>query len=523
MAKRVHLLLSAFLLPLLMFAQESDGQGTTGTTIDERIQSVFEPVTAFVESVVFFTVPIGKFDIPFVIPWLIIGATVFTVYMGFINIRGFKHALDVVRGKFDDPDDQGEVSHFQALTAALSGTVGVGNIAGVAFAVALGGPGATFWMIIAGLLGMTSKFVECSLGLMYRDVHADGSVSGGPMYYLDRGLKEKGPGWAILGKILAGAFAIACVGGSLGGGNMVQINQATQQLTEVTGGVDSIFYERGWIFGVVMAITVGLIILGGIKSIAKVTDKVVPFMVGIYVVATLVVLGYHIADIPAAFGTILSGAFNADALYGGFIGVLIQGFRRAAFSNEAGIGSASIAHSAAKTDEPISEGIVALLEPFIDTVVICTMTALVIIITNYGGYGAETAFANKVSGTVGDITLTSAAFETVISWFPTVLSIAVILFALSTMISWSYYGLKAWTYLFGESRLNEAIYKLLFCVFVIIGSAISASAVFGFGDAMIFAMCFPNVAGLFILMPNVRRALQDYLHRVRTGEITRFE
>ena len=526
MPNRLLLFFTALLAPVLTFAQDPEVEPaveTAATTIDEKIQAVFEPITAVVESIVFFTVPVGGFDIPFVLPWLIIGATVFTVYMGFINVTGFKHALDVVRGKFDDPDDAGEVSHFQALTAALSGTVGVGNIAGVAFAVALGGPGATFWMIVAGLLGMTSKFVECSLGLMYRDVHADGSVSGGPMYYLDRGLKEKGPGWAVVGKILAGMFAIACIGGSFGGGNMVQINQATQQLTEVTGGANSFFYERGWIFGVAMAITVGLIIIGGIKIIAKVTDKVVPFMVGVYVLACLFVLGYHIMDIPEAFGIILGGAFNADALYGGFIGVLIQGFRRAAFSNEAGVGSASIAHSAAKTDEPISEGIVALLEPFIDTVVICTMTALVIIITNYGGYGAETAFANKVAGTVGDITLTSSAFESVISWFPVVLSIAVILFALSTMISWSYYGLKCWTYLFGESKLNEAIYKVIFCLFIIIGSAISASAVFDFGDAMIFAMCFPNVAGLYILMPNVRRALQDYMHRIQTGEITRFD
>ncbi len=527
MAKRFYFFLASFLSPILMFAQEdpeliNDVQAT-GTTIDEKIQAVFEPITRVVESIVFFTVSIGGIEIPFVLPWLIIGATVFTVYMGFINLTGFKHALDVVRGKYDDPDDAGEVSHFQALTAALSGTVGVGNIAGVAYAVALGGPGATFWMIIAGLLGMTSKFVECSLGVMYRDVHPDGSVSGGPMYYLDKGMREKGPGWGTFGKVLAVMFSIACIGGSFGGGNMVQINQATQQLTEVTGGVDSFFYGRGWIFGVAMAATVGLIILGGIKSIAKVTDKVVPFMVGIYVLGALVVLGYHFTDIPEAFGIIFDGAFNAKALYGGLIGVLIQGFRRAAFSNEAGVGSASIAHSAARTDEPISEGIVALLEPFIDTVVICTMTALVIIITNYGGYGAEAAFANKNSGLVGDITLTSAAFESVISWFPIVLGVAVILFALSTMISWSYYGLKAWTYLFGESKVNEAIYKIIFCIFVVIGSAISASAVFDFGDAMIFAMCFPNVLGLYILMPNVRRALSSYMSRIESGEIARFE
>ena len=538
MTKRLFTLLTALMGPLVLLAQDpalQENMGTSGTTFDEKIQAVFEPITAVVEGIVFFTITIGGVTIPFVLPWLIVGALVFTVYMGFINLTGFKHALDVVRGKYDDPDDQGEVSHFQALTAALSGTVGVGNIAGVAYAVALGGPGATFWMIVAGLLGMTSKFVECTLGVMYRDVHADRSVSGGPMYYLDKGLKEKGPGWAVLGKVLAVMFAIACIGGSLGGGNMVQINQATQQLTEVTGGVDSIFYGRGWIFGVAMAVTVGLIILGGIKSIAKVTDKVVPFMVGIYVAGALFVLAYHVADIPAAFGTIIDGAFNADALYGGLIGVLIQGFRRAAFSNEAGVGSASIAHSAAKTDEPVSEGIVALLEPFIDTVVICTMTALVIIITNYGGYGAEEAFLSKnvdlgnVAApsadylVIGDIGLTSAAFESVIGWFPVVLGVAVILFALSTMISWSYYGLKCWTYLFGESKTNEIVYKIIFCVFVVIGSAISASAVFDFGDAMIFAMCFPNVLGLYLLMPNVRRALTSYMERIKSGEIARFD
>ena len=518
MPHRLLVTLAALCFPLAAFAQATDSG-----PVDRFLQSVFEPVTAIVEAIVFAPFPfeIGGQSVPFVLPWLIVGAIVFTLYMGFVNISAFGHAIDVVRGKYDDPNEPGEVSHFQALTAALSGTVGVGNIAGVAYAVALGGPGATFWMIVAGLLGMSSKFVECTLGVMYRDVHTDGSVSGGPMYYLDKGLKEKGLG--TLGKVLAVTFAIFCIGGSFGGGNMVQINQATQQLTDITGGTESIFYGRGWIFGTMMAVTVGLIIIGGIKSIAKVTDKVVPFMVGIYIIGALVVLGYHAAEIPAAFGQIVGGAFNADALYGGIVGVLIQGFRRAAFSNEAGVGSASIAHSAARTDEPVSEGVVALLEPFIDTVVVCTMTALVIIITNYGGYGAVDAFANKNSGAVGDIALTSAAFETVISWFPIVLGVAVILFALSTMISWSYYGLKCWTYLFGETRTNENIYKVIFCLFVIIGSAISAQAVFDFGDAMIFAMCFPNVLGLYLLMPNVRRALNDYMRRIKNGEIERFD
>lgn len=515
MLRKLLLLLVTLFLPLAAYAQGGE------KTIDDRINEVFVPITSFIENIIFFTVTIGDFTIPFVLIWLIFGAIVFTVYTGFVNIKAFRHAIDVVRGKYDDPNDPGEVSHFQALTAALSGTVGVGNIAGVAFAVAIGGPGATFWMIVAGILGMSSKFVECTLGVMYRDVHADGSVSGGPMYYLDKGLAEKGPVWGMVGKVLAIIFAIACIGGSFGGGNMVQINQATLQLAEITGGENSIFYNNGWIFGTIMAVVVGIVIIGGIKSIAKVTDKIVPLMVGIYILGALIVLGYHFTDIPAAFGTIFNSAFSSDALYGGIVGVLIQGFRRAAFSNEAGVGSASIAHSAARTDEPVSEGIVALLEPFIDTVVICTMTALVIIVTNYGGAGAEASFHGRDA--VGDIGLTSNSFASVISWFPTVLGIAVILFALSTMISWSYYGLKAWTYIFGENKTNEIIYKVLFCFFVIVGSAISAKAVFDFGDAMIFAMCFPNVMGLYFLMPNVKKAYQSYMARVKSGEIARFD
>ena len=397
MKKTVLALFATLILPLITFAQEAEAQAQQ--TIDDKINSFFEPITQAVESVVFVPVTIGGQTIPFVLVWLVVGATVFTIYMGFVQFKGFRHALDVVRGKFDDPNDQGEVSHFQALTAALSGTVGVGNIAGVALAVGIGGPGATFWMILAGLLGMASKFTEVSLGLMYRNINEDGSVSGGPMYYLDKGLAEKGANWGMLGKVLAVLFAIACIGGSFGGGNMVQINQATNQLITVTGGDASFFSGQGWIFGLIMAVLIGITIIGGIKSIVKVTDKIVPFMVGIYVLGALIVLGAHFTEIPAAFGTIFDGAFNADALYGGIVGVLIQGFRRAAFSNEAGVGSASIAHSAAKTDEPISEGVVALLEPFIDTVVICTMTALVVIVS--GAYNNPAAGAGVASGVAG--------------------------------------------------------------------------------------------------------------------------
>ena len=496
-------------------------QSESTMTLDDRINGIMEPITNVIMKVIFVEVSIGWGQaVPFVLIWLLAGAVFFTVYNKFVNVRAFGHALAVVRGKYDDPNHKGEVSHFQALTAALSGTVGVGNIAGVAVAVSLGGPGATFWMIIAGLLGMSSKFAECTLGTKYRRENPDGSVSGGPMYYLREGLARHK--WPNLGKVMAVIFAIACIGGSLGGGNMVQINQATQQLVEVTGGETSIFAQQGWIFGVVMAAIVALILIGGIKSIAKVTEKLVPIMVGIYIAGALAVLFAHTTEIPAAIGKIIGGAFNNDAMYGGIIGVLIQGFRRASFSNEAGIGSASIAHSAARTNEPVSEGIVALLEPFIDTVVICTMTALVIIISDYGAFEQSEVLASAQAGNLQAINLTSSAFSSTLSWFPVILSVAVILFALSTMISWSYYGLKAWTYLFGESQLSSLAYKTLFCLFVVIGSAISAQSVFDFGDAMIFAMCFPNMLGLYFLAGEVKHDLNDYLKRVRSGEIKRF-
>ncbi len=512
-------------LALLLITQISIAQSEAtpaAATIDEKINGVMEPITKAIESIIFFTVSFGGMTIPFVLIWLVVGAVFFTVYNRFVNFTAFKHALEVVRGKFDKPGDKGEVSHFQALTAALSGTVGVGNIAGVALAVSLGGPGATFWMIIAGLLGMSSKFVECTLGLKYRKENPDGTVSGGPMYYLSKGLANKK--MPMFGKALAVIFAVSCIGGSFGGGNMVQVNQATQQLIAVTGGPESFLYGRGWLFGVIIAILVAIIIIGGIKSIAKVTDKVVPFMVGIYVAAALVVIFANISAVPAAFSSIINGAFSNDAMYGGLIGVLMMGFKRAAFSNEAGIGSASIAHAAAKTNEPISEGLVSLLEPFIDTVVICTMTALVIVVSDYGSIGSVAAFQSASgAGTDAGIALTSSAFQQTISWFPYVLSVAVILFALSTMISWSYYGLKAWTYLFGESKASNISYKAVFCVMVVIGSAISARSVFDFGDAMIFAMCFPNILGLYFLAPEVKADLIIYLKRVKSGEIRKYK
>ncbi len=479
--------------------------------MDERINDAVAPLTVLVFKIVFFPVTIGNVSFPFVLFWLVIAAVVFTVYMGFVNVRGFGHAVQLVRGIYDSPDKQkGEVSHFQALTAALSATVGLGNIAGVAVAITLGGPGATFWMILGGVFGMSSKFVECTLGVKYRKINEDGSVSGGPMYYLSKGFAEKG--LAGLGKALACFFAIMCIGASFGIGNMFQANQAFKQAVIATGGEQSVVYQQGWIFGLAMAILVGVVIIGGIKSIVRVTEKLVPLMFVIYVTAALFIIFSHITVLPDAFMKILRGAFSPEALYGGVVGVLIQGFRRAAFSNEAGIGSAPIAHSTVKTDEPVTEGLVALLEPFLDTVVICTMTALVIIIS--GLY---------VEQDMEGIALTSKAFEQVIFWFPYILSVAVLLFAFSTMISWSYYGLKAWTYIFGEGAASDAIYKLLFCVFIVVGSAMDLVAVVDFSDAMVFAMSFPNLVGMYILAPGVKRDLDSYFDRLRQGQIRRYK
>ncbi len=450
---------------------------------------------------------IKEIKVPFVLIWLILGAIVFTIYFKFINIKGFRLAIDVVSGRYTDPNEKGEVSHFQALTAALSGTVGLGNIAGVAIAIGIGGPGATFWMIMAGLLGMSSKFTECTLGVKYRDIDYDGTVHGGPMYYLSKGLKEKG--WGRLGKVLAAFFAIMTVGGSFGGGNMFQVNQAFQQFSNTlpVGGA----LQQGWVFGLLLSILVALVIIGGIKSIARVTEKIVPLMVVIYVLGALVILFTHYTALPHAFSLIFTEAWAPKAVAGGFVGVLIQGFRRAAFSNEAGIGSASIAHSAVKTENPASEGIVALLEPFIDTIVVCTITALVIIVTG--------TYTNADIAATEGIQLTSMAFKSVISWFDIVLAVSVIFFAFSTMISWSYYGLQSWKYLFGRGRMADLSYKFLFLVFVVIGAAMNLGPVVDFSDAMIFAMAFPNILGLYILMPEVRKSLADYLGKIKSGAI----
>ena len=475
--------------------------------LDEAIDGAFRPIARAMSDIVFFAVPVGDTQLQLIVLWLIAGAVFFTFYFRFINIRGFVHAIRIVSGKLDkDPKGPGEVSHFQALTTAVSGTVGVGNIVHVAVAISIGGPGATFWLIVAGFLGMASKFVECTLGVKYRQENADGSVSGGPMFYLDKGLRERR--LPRLGKAMAWYYAICIIVGCLGAGCMFQANQAYVQFVNVTGGDNSIFADRGWLFGLALAVLVALVIVGGIRSIAKVTARLVPFMALLYVSTALVVIGANYAEIPGALGAIVSQAFTPEGATGGFFAVLILGFRRAAFSNEAGIGSSSIAHAAVKTGEPLTQGFVAMLEPFIDTVVICTITALVITVTVYDP-------ALLTDGTMSGVELTSSAFASVIPWFPIPLAVVIMLFAYSTMISWSYYGLEGCIYLFGNRRSAKLTFNAVFCAFVIIGCTTQLDAVLDFSDAMIFAMALANVLGLYLLAPLVKRDLDAYWQRVK--------
>lgn len=538
--KKKLLSLLFFAAPFLVIAQDKG--------IDEKINDAFMPFATWWEDLVLTSVPVGEYDVPFVVILLVFGATLFTIYFKLPSITKFPLAINTVRGKYDDIEgghssgdtelsvdgdikdtirdesEEGEVSHFQALATAVSGTVGLGNIAGVAVAIALGGPGATFWMIVCGLIGMATKFVECTLGVKYRDVGEDGTIYGGPMYYLSKGLKERG--FSGIGKVLAGIFAVLCVGASFGGGNAFQSNQATVQITSMLGIQGG---SMGFFIGIILAILVGIVIIGGIKRIASITEKIVPFMAGIYVLASLIIIFANIKYIGDAFSLIFEGAFSPMAGLGGLMGVLIVGFQRAAFSNEAGAGSAAIAHSAVKTKYPASEGVVALLEPFIDTVVICTMTALVIIffnidganlqsVFNYGAVEGSNVIINATGEQIGGVDLTSMAFDSVIPGFSYILTIAIVLFAFSTMISWSYYGLQSWKYLFGKGKTADLVYKILFLLFVVIGAAATLDAVIKFSDAMILALVFPNMIGLFFLFPKVREEMKKYIGAIKANK-----
>ena len=470
-------------------------------SLEKQIDSFFADfIVQPLASLMFWEIPFVGF--PLIVAWLLFGALYFTVRMRFVNVRLFKHAINLVRGKYETKNQVGEVSHFQALTTALSATVGLGNIAGVAIAIGTGGPGATFWMILVGFLGMSSKFTECTLGQMYRKVRKDGTIMGGAMHYLSEGLKEKN--LAGLGGFLAGLFCILCIGGSFGGGNAFQVVQSLDLIKTVIPTLA----EYSWVYGLIMSTLVGVVIIGGIKSISRVASIIVPFMCGVYLIACIFILVSKFSLIPAAFALIFEQAFSTDAAFGGFLGVLIIGVKRAVFSNEAGIGSAAIAHSAAKVSNPVEEGSVALLEPFIDTIVVCTMTALVIIIT--GSY-IDPSNAEFIANNQGGA-LTSAAMGSVIPWFPYILSIAVFLFAFSTMISWSYYGERCWVYLFGDK--SSLIYKILFLIFCFLGSIITATNILDFSDLMILGMAFPNILGLFILSGKVSELLRNYEKKI---------
>jgi len=474
-------------------------------SIDETINQALRPIADALSNFIFFEITIFGTSFPLIVMWLVVAAAFFTIYFNFINFRGFKHAFQLVRGDFSNPNDAGEISHFQALTTALSGTVGIGNIGGVAILITLGGPGAVFWMVVAGLLGMATKFAECVLGVLYRKEHADGTVSGGPMYYLEYGFRERGFG--AIAKPMGYFYAMAMVIGCLGIGNMFQSNQAFEQFVYITGGTDSYFVDKGWLFGLVMAAVVAAVILGGLQSIAKVTSKLVPFMGILYVGFGLAIIAMNYDKVPGALSSIISDAFNPTAVGGGVIGVMMLGFQRAVFSNVAGIGSAPIAHSAVKTSEPVTEGYVGLMEPFIDTVVICSITALIILTTIY-----EPGIAG--SGVQG-VELTSRAFASTISWSVVPLSIVAVLFAFSTIISWSYYGLKGWTYMVGHSTTMKNIFKTVFCLFVALGCTIKLDAVLDFSDAMVFLVALPNIIGLYVLAPIIKREVSKYHDKLR--------
>ncbi len=494
---------------------ETDSAEPEPSTWITKVDAVFGVAVGWIATVIFFDFGTSRWlgvSIPFVVVWLFVGATFLTLRMRFINIRGFAHAIALTRGKYDKPSDQGDVSHFQALAAALSATVGLGNIAGVAIAIGTGGPGATFWIILVGILGMTSKFAECTLGQLYRSTDEQGHVIGGPMRYLQAGLAERG--LPRLGRILAIVFMVLCIGASFGGGNAFQVGQS---LDAIRSGLP-ILEDMPWLYGIAMVLAVGVVIVGGIKSIGAVAGRLVPLMCGAYLLASLYILAIHAADIPAAIATIVREAFSPLAVQGGFLGVMVIGIKRAVFSNEAGIGSAAIAHSAAKTDEPVSEGIVALLEPFIDTVVVCTITALVVIVT--GAHQAEqtqSAIANNQGAQVTLYAFTADGHD----WFRYVLYLAVVLFAYSTCISWSYYGERCWAELFGAR--TSLIYKSLFLLFTFLGSIVTRGNILDFSDLMLLGMSFPNLLGVFLLSGVVGRALDQYWTKYQRGELSRIE
>ncbi|KAB8161419.1 amino acid carrier protein [Streptomyces sp. 3MP-14] len=494
------------------------GQHSWTDEIDQTVNNLFEPVSRALTQVVFYEIELFGGPFPLIVGWLAVAGLVFTVLFGFVQIRHLPLALKLVRGRYEQPDAPGEVTHFQALTSAVSGTVGLGNIAGVAIAVSIGGPGATVWMMLCGFLGMASKFVECTLGVRYREIDQHGRVSGGPMHYLRKGLAERG--LPRLGGTLSLLAAVTILFFAFFGGNLFQVNQSLEQLVAVTEDHTSFFAGSGGalLFGTVVALLAGLVLVGGIRAIGRVTSRLVPAMSILYCAACLVVIGCNATAVPDAVATICRESVSPEGVAGGVVGALIVGFQRAAFSNEAGVGSAPIAHSAVKTKRPATEGLVALIEPFLDTVVICTMTALTIVVAGgplYQEARERVASGEAVEGNSVGISITSDAFETALPGFPYVLTLAVFLFAFATIITWGYYGLKAWTHLFGPGRLADGSYKALFCLLTVGGALLSLGTLVDLADAFLFLAAVCNIIGLYLLAPVVRAELRKVLTYVR--------
>ena len=498
-------------------AGEAQAPKSTAQHVQDKINNSFESIVENLSGILFYGVPlgVGNHTAPFILLVLIFGGIFFTLRFGFINVRLFRHSIDVIRGKYDRPEDEGEITHFQALTSALSATVGLGNIGGVAIAIAMGGPGAIFWMWVIAFFGMSAKFTSCSFAQLYRRVKPDGSILGGPMVYLDEGIKDHYPGLAWLGKILGVSFAIFTILASFGGGNMFQGNQ-TFKILSTEFGVPS---DYAWLFGIIIAALVAVVIIGGIKRIGDVTSKMVPTMCAFFCLCCLLIILKNISLVPTMLASIFVSAFQPDAVFsGGMIGGRLLGAKRAAFSNEAGLGSAAIAHAAARTEEPVREGIVAMIGPFIDTIVVCTMTALTLLITSSHIDPATGApFAAELAENK-DVAMTATAFATLATWVPYLLCAAVCVFAYSTMISWSYYGERAAEYLFGVRGITP--YRVLFVLCVVLGPIVSLKAVIGFSDMMLFSMAFPNIIGLILLSGTLRTKAKDYVGRLQSGEMS---
>lgn len=475
------------------------------TSPDQWVESWFGPIAKAFSDAVFTAVPVAGAELPLIVLWLATAAVFFTLYFRFINLRGLRLAIRHVQGRYSDPEARGEISHFRAVATAVSGTVGVGNIGGVAVALTVGGPGAAFWLFAAGILSMSTKLVECTLGVRFRRYNPDGSVSGGPMYYIEAYFRDRQ--WPGVGRLFGSFYALALVIGCFGIGNMFQSNQAYSQMLVITGGADSWLQDRGWLFGAILALVVGAVIIGGIRSIARVAGVLVPFMALLYAVSAVVVIILSAEHIQPALALVMEAAFSTEAALGGGIGAMIVGFQRALFSNEAGLGSASIAHAAVQTERPASEGLASLLEPFIDTVVVCSLSSLVIL---------TTALPHNLMGEgLAGIELTSAAFAWHFSWAPYVIAVAALLFAFSTALAWSYYGLKAWTYLVGEGRTRSLGFQLVFCIFIALGAMLELGPVLDFSDAMVFVISIPNILILYLYAPMVRREVNAYLEELR--------